>query len=260
MKKVWGSILSGLSVAAGAILSGCIVVFQVSVDAVRRVRQYFAPFLACMVVLVFSLPIILLPMIALPFWVWMIPIILVLFPLLGGYAISGLDRVRYAVTHYLDNHAEWYKTRRGTKKPYRYFDQEYTRKKWEEEEARHAEERRRQNEQWQRIFESFFQSGEFYNGTYSNGYGSGFSAGQNGYQQRENPLQEFKIKYEHSCDVLGVPYTADESEVKLAFRKLAKKYHPDINHAPDATIKFQEINDAYDFLTAENIERYKRYM
>ena len=50
-------------------------------------------------------------------------------------------------------------------------------------------------------------------------------------------------------EVLGVPKTASEAEIKKAFRSLAKKHHPD-KHAGDAAAqkKFQEISAAYDIL------------
>ena len=67
----------------------------------------------------------------------------------------------------------------------------------------------------------------------------------------------FKEKYEKACSVLGVDYQTDIYEVKLNYRKLAKKYHPDVNKDPGATEKFQEVNDAYEFLTEENINKYK---
>ena len=59
--------------------------------------------------------------------------------------------------------------------------------------------------------------------------------------------------------MLGISTDTTEYEVKLAYRKLAKKYHPDVNSDPKATTKFQEINAAYEFLSKENIERYKKY-
>lgn len=49
-------------------------------------------------------------------------------------------------------------------------------------------------------------------------------------------------------ETLGVDKNASEDEIKKAFRKLSKKYHPDINKAPDAEEKFKQINDAYETL------------
>ena len=49
--------------------------------------------------------------------------------------------------------------------------------------------------------------------------------------------------------VLDVPETADEKELKKAFRKLAIKLHPDKNaDDPQAKEKFQELNEAYEVL------------
>ena len=42
-------------------------------------------------------------------------------------------------------------------------------------------------------------------------------------------------------EVLGVAKEADATELKKAFRSLARKYHPDKNDAPDADEKFKEI-------------------
>ena len=51
-------------------------------------------------------------------------------------------------------------------------------------------------------------------------------------------------------EILGVARNADEKELKNAFRKLAKHYHPDAKpgdkHAPSSS--FKEINEAYDVL------------
>jgi DnaJ-class molecular chaperone len=50
--------------------------------------------------------------------------------------------------------------------------------------------------------------------------------------------------------VLGVPRSASESEIKSAYRKLAKTYHPDQNKDdPKAQAKFTEASNAYDFLS-----------
>ncbi|MCP4375649.1 MAG: DnaJ domain-containing protein [bacterium] len=50
-------------------------------------------------------------------------------------------------------------------------------------------------------------------------------------------------------DVLGVPRGALAPVVKRAYRKLARKYHPDVNKSPDATEKFQEATEAYEVLS-----------
>jgi curved DNA-binding protein len=49
-------------------------------------------------------------------------------------------------------------------------------------------------------------------------------------------------------ETLGVSENATESEIKKAYRQLAKKYHPDINKTPEAEEKFKEINAAYEIL------------
>ena len=50
-------------------------------------------------------------------------------------------------------------------------------------------------------------------------------------------------------EVLGVSKNASDDEIKSAFRKLAKKYHPDINKDPDAPAKFKEAQEAYAVLS-----------
>lgn len=50
-------------------------------------------------------------------------------------------------------------------------------------------------------------------------------------------------------DILGVSKDASEADIKHAYRRLAAKYHPDVNHAPGAEEKFKKINEAYDVLS-----------
>jgi molecular chaperone DnaJ len=49
--------------------------------------------------------------------------------------------------------------------------------------------------------------------------------------------------------ILGVPRDATDDEIKRAYRKLARKYHPDVNPEPEAHEKFKEINTAYEVLS-----------
>jgi molecular chaperone DnaJ len=62
-------------------------------------------------------------------------------------------------------------------------------------------------------------------------------------------------------DILGVARTADETEIKKAFRRLARELHPDVNkHDPDAEDKFKEAAEAYEVLSdPERRATYDRY-
>lgn len=53
-------------------------------------------------------------------------------------------------------------------------------------------------------------------------------------------------------DVLDIPNFSNTTTIKKAYRKLSKKYHPDVNKDQNATLYFQRINEAYAFLMNEN--------
>ena len=61
-------------------------------------------------------------------------------------------------------------------------------------------------------------------------------------------------------ETLGISESASADEIKKAYRKLARKYHPDINKEPEAQEKFKEINAAYEVLSdAEKKAQYDQF-
>ncbi|QMT98600.1 DnaJ domain-containing protein [Mycoplasma tullyi] len=56
-------------------------------------------------------------------------------------------------------------------------------------------------------------------------------------------------------EILGVDTKASQSDIKKAFRKLAKKYHPDVSDDPKSVQLFQKINQAYEVLSDEKSRR-----
>lgn len=57
------------------------------------------------------------------------------------------------------------------------------------------------------------------------------------------------MKYLDYYAVLGIPRTASAEDIKKAFRKLARQYHPDVNQASGAEARFKEINEANEVLS-----------
>jgi len=65
------------------------------------------------------------------------------------------------------------------------------------------------------------------------------------------------VKYKDYYSVLGVGRNASQDAIQKAYRKLARKYHPDVNKDPSAEEKFKEISEAYEVL--RDPEKRKRY-
>ncbi|GAA0232588.1 DnaJ C-terminal domain-containing protein [Methylophaga marina] len=62
-----------------------------------------------------------------------------------------------------------------------------------------------------------------------------------------NPFMEYKDYYK----ILGVARDASQDEIKKAYRKLARKYHPDVSKEANAEDKFKEVGEAYEVLRDE---------
>ncbi len=56
------------------------------------------------------------------------------------------------------------------------------------------------------------------------------------------------MQYKDYYKILGVPRDATKEQIKRAYRKLARKYHPDVSKEPDAEARFKEVNEAHEVL------------
>src|SRR5689334_25115216 len=56
------------------------------------------------------------------------------------------------------------------------------------------------------------------------------------------------MEYRDYYETLGVARTASADDIKKAYRRLARKYHPDVSKEKDAEAKFKEVQEAYEVL------------
>ena len=268
LKKIAGKILYAIAKLTSAILDVFIKIVETIVTVVGSIAKGLGILISmggCLLIFFFAGPLGL-AILMNPF-VLLAIIFFVIFPILGTKFVSYMKYVRYSITEFLFDRANYlingvsyqFKTFGGYRNKYKKMEEDRKRK---EQQKRQEEQQKRQEEQQKEWEERFSKWNEYQKSqSWSSGQGSYGWYGQNaGYGNQNtyvNPSTEFKSKYEKSCDLLGVRYDADKYEIKLAYRKKAKEYHPDLNKAPDATEKFQQINNAYEFLSDGNIERYK---
>lgn len=256
LRKLSGKTLYLIARLISVLLGGLITVSEIIVSFVITIGRGIAGLIGiggCLLILMiagpFGLIILLHPAILLTI------AFLVIFPILGTKFVSYLKYIKYAMTEFLFDRAEHLID--GKTNEFKSFNEYGNKYKKMEEEKRNRERAQRQAQQ-QREWEERFRQWSEFQSSQGGGQWQGQNSGYGNGQTYTNPTTDFKSKYEKSCDLLGLGYDTDKYEVKLAYRKKAKEYHPDINKAPDATEMFQKINDAYEFLSDDNIERYKR--
>ena len=258
MKNIWGKIVYYFTKALEFIYDLVENILEVIINAADSIRLFIIPIVLFFVIGIVTIPLLLLLVFTGPGAFLLIATIVVFsISILGRSVLNSFRKVKYVQINFLYDYAR-YKMEDGVEnKSYQFYKDKYDeiqRRKFEEElrreEERRRERQRQQEKQWREFFEQNF---------------GGYSSSQGGYggyqgsssQGRPGAFVGFKQKYEEACDVLGVPYDADSSTIKAAYRKLAKKYHPDISKERHAEEMFKKVNNAFDFLSEENVRRYK---
>lgn len=258
-KKTLGNILYGITSFISFVFDLLIFIVNTIVVFVRSIAKGFGALLSmggCILIFLFMGPF--------GFLFLFNPVVIfiilsfIIIPILGTKFVSYLKYIRYTITEYLYDRSDYLMS--GKESTFRSFNEYGNKyKKMEYERKRQEQEKRRaeQQKQWEERFNQWYQY-QNSQSSYKNYENEQWQQNKSGYGSTfGDPTTDFKNKYEKSCDLLEIGYDSDKYEVKLAYRKKAKENHPDLNKSPDATRKFQEINEAYEFLSDGNIERYK---
>ncbi|OWZ83403.1 DnaJ domain-containing protein [Natranaerobius trueperi] len=250
IKKTIGKIVYGTTQIISKLFDALISFIEITVSLVKSAMSLFFGFLmvgGCFLVLIMLGPLTF-TLLTEPNLLLFI-IFIIIYPLLGTILLAYIKYFKYMVTEYLfdlSNHLINDKNRRFNS--FIEYGEEYKRKEYAKKEKERRERQYQQQKEWEEKFKRWQQySGDRQYNWY----------GQSNYQTYTNPNIDFKKKYEESCDILDISYNANKDEIRKAFRKKAKKYHPDVNDSPDASNLFKKINDAYEFLNDTNIERYR---
>ncbi|MDO5047859.1 MAG: DnaJ domain-containing protein [Anaerococcus sp.] len=252
MTKFFGKILHMLATGLGSIFNLLINLMNVIVMTFEGIRRILFLIFIFGCSTFFFLPVIAL---AIPYYWWYIIFIILIIPILGPKFISLLRYANYTLTEWLYDRGESLIT--GEKVGFDSLSDYSDKYKYEREQERirkaQAEARARQEEMNKRFEEFFsnFNEANFNNSSWQNSYTN------SSFDGRPRDVG-FREKYESACQTLGLSYDTDIYQVKLNYRKLAKKYHPDLNKEAGAKEKFQKVNEAYEFLSEENINKYKK--
>ena len=259
MKKIFGKFILGFSKILNKIFEKIISGLSFVVDLLSRFSIYLILLgIGIFFLGFFAIPILFILLTSYVFWI----IIFVFFvlPFLGKKFISFLKYLNYTMCEYLNDYGNYLIGNINSFRNFNEHSKMYYKKQQEQRQREREQRQREEREQWERRFNSFnefFTSNQsgFYQNYNSQGFYNDYT---NSYSNYQDPYIDFKNKFEKCCRTLELEdYDVDFYKVKLQYRILAKKYHPDLNHDKDATEKFQEINSAFEFLTQENIKRYK---
>lgn len=282
MKKFLGHILNGVGKFIEVFLNIIIFLVQLATSIFDGIKQMIAALFVgggCLLVFFILNPVVLYS-ITKNKYIMTILFLSVVVPILGVKGVSYLKYIQYMATEYFYDKADFYL--HGKK---RTFDKisDYGKKYKAHIEELERLKKQREQEEREKAFEERFNSA--FGGTYYTfgedinfedlfGEGGFFDAfNQGGYYYNQGSFNQqgnynsqgqnyagigLKNSYEEAIRILGLTTDADKYEIKLKYRQLAKKYHPDLNNEEGAKEMFQKINNAYEFLSDENIERYKR--
>lgn len=284
MKKILGHILNGVGKFIEVFLNIIIFMVELATSFFNGIKQMLAALFlggGCLLIF-FFLNLIVLYSVTRNKYIMTIIFLSLVVPILGVKGVSYLKYIQYMATEYFYDRADYYllgKKRTFDKisdygKKYKAHIEELERlRRQKEQEEREKEFEERFNSSFGGtyytfgddinfedlfgeggFFDAFNRGGYYYNqGNYQGNYGGN----QNSSGQNYTGIG-FKQSYEEAIRILGLTTDADKYEIKLKYRQLAKKYHPDLNKEEGAKEMFQKINNAYEFLSDENIERYKR--
>lgn len=258
MKKLFGKFIIGLSKFLDKILGAVVNGLSYIVNLLSSISVFLVLIgIGFLTLGSFLLPLVLIFLLSSPFF-WLIIFVFFIVPFLGKKFISFLRYINYSLCEYLNDYGNFLLGNNKGYSSFKEYKRKYERAQEEERQREREERQRREKEEWERRFNAFneyFSNQGGYYGGYQGYQGYGYQNAGTTY----DPYSDFKNKFENACRVLEFnTYDIDFYQVKLQYRKLAKKYHPDLNRDRDTTEKFQEINSAFEFLTEENIKRYNQ--